>query len=313
MKKLDLGKAIAATTKSTFVNNKLISDEQVKKSIEVLEELRMFIPPLGAEEFSLLEQNILKNGCRDALTLWETKRSAIEANAEYPDEPVYILVDGHNRFQICKQHNLNFSVQLMPFNSKEEVKDYMIDLQLGRRNLSSEQISYFRGLRFLNEKTGPGKYDRTGHWVHNEPNAGPQEKGRTVEKLAKEYNVGASTIKRDAQFAEGLSKIDPTLRNEILTGKSKIDKKVIQTLGRISENIEPITAISDIEKIVEASGLGIKTSAKNNKLEASTQDLSIWMNTLSAKTEKVYSSRSKDDFDNLRNTLEEYGVYLGIL
>ncbi len=55
MKKLDLGKAIAATTKSTFVNNKLISDEQVKKSIEVLEELRMFIPPLGAEEFSLLD------------------------------------------------------------------------------------------------------------------------------------------------------------------------------------------------------------------------------------------------------------------
>jgi len=37
------------------------------------------------------------------------------------------------------------------------------------------------------------------------------------------------------------------------------------------------------------------------------------MNTLSAKTEKVYSSRSKDDFDNLRNTLEEYGAYLGIL
>lgn len=306
MKKLDLGKAIAATTKSTFVNNKLISDEQVKKNIEILEELRLFIPPLGVEEFSQLEQNILKNGCRDALTLWETKRSAIEANTQNPDEPVYILVDGHNRFQICKKHGLNFSVQLMPFNSKEEVKDYMIDLQLGRRNLSPEQVSYFRGLRFLNEKSGPGKYDRTGQWVHNEPNAGTSEKGRTVEKLAKEYNVGTSTIKRDAQFAEGLSKIAPALRNEILTGKTKIDKKVIQTLGRITDSIEPIVALDDIERIVETSGLIAKSPSKN-------KDLNTWISTLSEQTAIVYTSRSKEDFENLRKALNEYGAYLGIL
>ncbi|MEA5257912.1 hypothetical protein VB264_08945 [Arcicella aquatica] len=313
MKKLDLGKAIAATTKSTFVNNKLISDEQVKKNIEILEELRVFIPPLGAEEFSLLEQNIIKNGCRDALTLWETKRSAIEAGAAYPDEPIYVLVDGHNRFQICKKNNLNFSVQLMPFNSKEEVKDYMIDLQLGRRNLSPEQVSYFRGLRFLNEKTGPGKYDRTGHWVHNEPNAHAPEKGRTVEKLAKEYKVGTSTIKRDAQFAEGLSKVEPTLRNEILTGKRKIDKKIIQTLGRITDDIEPISTIVDIEKVVEASGLGYKPVAKNSKPEVNYEGLSVWTNNLTEQTEKVYTTRSKEDFDDLKRLLDEYGAFLGIL
>jgi hypothetical protein len=61
-------------------------------------------------------------------------------------------VDGHNRYEICKKNGISFSVQLMSFGSLQQVKEYMIDLQLGRRNLTPEQVSYFRGLRFLNEK-----------------------------------------------------------------------------------------------------------------------------------------------------------------
>ena len=48
----------------------------------------------------------------------------------------------------------------------------------------------------------------------------PSEK-ITEERLAKEYNVSAKTIKRDAEFAEGLEKINTELRNNILEGKIK--------------------------------------------------------------------------------------------
>jgi hypothetical protein len=306
MKKIDLGKMIAQTTKSTFVNNKLISDENVKKNIQILEELRVLIPPLGVDEFSLLEQNIIKNGCRDAITLWETQQKFVTPDTDNPEEPAYVLVDGHNRFEICQKNNLNFSVQLMAFDSFQQVKDYMIDLQLGRRNLSPEQISYFRGLRFLNEKNESGKYSRKNHGVHNEPHGLIQEKGRTAERLAKEYNVGTSTIKRDAQFAEGLSKMEPQLRNEILIGKKKVDKKMVQSLAKLTTAIDPIRDISQLEQLVN------DTTQEDAAVKSTTNGLKEWINTFSEKTEQLYTTRSKEDFDALKKTLEEYGAYLGV-
>jgi hypothetical protein len=54
--------------------------------------------------------------------------------------------------RIYTQHNLPFEVYVLSFDSQKDAKDYMINLQLGRRNLSQNQISYFRGLRYNNEK-----------------------------------------------------------------------------------------------------------------------------------------------------------------
>jgi hypothetical protein len=42
------------------------------------------IPPLSAEEKAQLEENIKVEGCRDTLITWQG-----------------ILLDGHNRFEIC--------------------------------------------------------------------------------------------------------------------------------------------------------------------------------------------------------------------
>jgi hypothetical protein len=44
-------------------------------------------------------------------------------------------VDGHNRYEICKKNGISFSVQLMSFGSLQQVKEYMIDLQLGEETL----------------------------------------------------------------------------------------------------------------------------------------------------------------------------------
>ena len=56
-------------------------------------EFRDLIPPLTAEEYSGLEESILKDGCRDALVVWgET------------------IVDGHNRYEICTKHNLSYQI-----------------------------------------------------------------------------------------------------------------------------------------------------------------------------------------------------------
>ncbi len=92
-------------------------------NIVVNEELKAYIDPLTADEREALERSLLAEGCRDALVLWGD-----------------VLVDGHNRHEICRRHGLPFrTVQHPAFQSLEDVQLWMIDQHLGRRSVSDFQ------------------------------------------------------------------------------------------------------------------------------------------------------------------------------
>lgn len=229
---------IASKTKIAL-GSSLISLEAIKQNIQILDELRDFIPPLNQEEYAQLEQNIINYGCKDAILIWETTKEKI--GQKEITEPLYLIVDGHNRYGICKKHGIAFNIQLLQFSGIKEVKDFMIETQLGRRNLTPQQASFFRGLRYNNEKSEKGKYDRDEHKVHFEPYA------TTAQKLAKEYNVSESTIKRDAAFAKGLVKLDDSLRNQILKGEKNIDKNVLERLAKLKNTIQDIKELEVLD------------------------------------------------------------------
>jgi len=91
--------------------------------IVVNEEIKAYIDPLSLDEYRALERSILAEGCRDALVLWGD-----------------MLVDGHNRYAICRLHDIPFrTVQSTRFQSIEDVHLWMIDQHLGRRSLSDFQ------------------------------------------------------------------------------------------------------------------------------------------------------------------------------
>jgi hypothetical protein len=101
-------------------------------NITVNEELRKYIDPLTDGERALLEQSLLAEGCRDALVLWGD-----------------ILIDGHNRYEICQKHGIKFNtVQNSSFETMEQVMLWMIDNQLSRRSLTDFQ----RGMLALRKK-----------------------------------------------------------------------------------------------------------------------------------------------------------------
>lgn len=92
-------------------------------NIVVQEDLQAYIDPLTADEYAALERSLLAEGCRDALVLWGD-----------------VLVDGHNRYGICRKHGLPFqTVQNSRFRSIEDVHLWMIDQHLGRRSVSDFQ------------------------------------------------------------------------------------------------------------------------------------------------------------------------------
>jgi N6-adenosine-specific RNA methylase IME4 len=90
--------------------NKIIIDNEFKK----------LIPPLTPDEFKQLEENIISEGIRDNLIIWNN-----------------ILIDGHNRYEIAQKHNIKFNIIEKNFSNREDVKIWIIKNQFGRRNISA--------------------------------------------------------------------------------------------------------------------------------------------------------------------------------
>ena len=101
-------------------------------NITVNEELLAYIDPLTPDEHAALEHSLLTEGCRDALVLWGE-----------------VLVDGHNRYGICRKHGIAFNtLQNTSFKTMDDVHLWMIDQHLGRRSVSDFQ----RGVLALRKK-----------------------------------------------------------------------------------------------------------------------------------------------------------------
>lgn len=92
------------------------------QNITIDTEFKNLIPPLTDKEYAGLEQSIVEEGCRDALITWNG-----------------ILIDGHNRYEICTEHNIDFETREFYFNDRDEVKLWMMKNQLARRNLNDFQ------------------------------------------------------------------------------------------------------------------------------------------------------------------------------
>lgn len=92
--------------------------------MEILQQFKELIPPLTNEEYKQLEANCLDEGIREPILTWNG-----------------YIIDGHNRYNIAQEWNLEFETESKSFSSEDEVKEWMILNQFGRRNLSNYQRS----------------------------------------------------------------------------------------------------------------------------------------------------------------------------
>ena len=145
----------------------------VEAAITVDAELASLVPPLAPDEFAQLEANLVAEGCRDALVVW-------------PRDGELVLVDGHNRLQICQAHDLPARIVERPFDTRADVQVWMLRNQLGRRNLP-EYLRVKLALR-LKPALEAQAIERM-----NTGNPVPKSaQGRTRDTLAKEAGVGHS-------------------------------------------------------------------------------------------------------------------------
>jgi N6-adenosine-specific RNA methylase IME4 len=95
-----------------------LSVEASTKELTINPVFQALIPPLSEEEYAQLEENLIENGIREAISIWDNT-----------------IVDGHNRYEIATKHNLPYSVISYEFDSEDDVKLWIFKNQIGRRNL----------------------------------------------------------------------------------------------------------------------------------------------------------------------------------
>ena len=184
-------------------------------------EFQALIPPLSAEEKAQLEENIVAEGCRDALITWQG-----------------ILLDGHNRFEICERLNIPFRTMEIDLPDRDAAEDWIDKNQLGRRNLTPDQMSLLRGRRYNRAKT-KGHGSKTGY-------QNDTQNIKTADRLAKEHGVSPATIKRDGKIAAFMDE-HPEEANAVIRGEKKL-KDVKKKIKKRKE-----------EKKFNASGEGTAT------------------------------------------------------
>ena len=93
--------------------------------VQIDPEFQRLIPPLRPDELAQLEANILRDGCFEPLSVWRGRG---------------LLMDGHNRLKFCQQHNIESDkVEEISLPDREHVKAWIVERQLGRRNLTDDQ------------------------------------------------------------------------------------------------------------------------------------------------------------------------------
>lgn len=217
------------------------SEAQIKAKIHIEDEFRDLIPPLREDEYAQLAQNIADEGCREPLVVWKVPQDTDDELAGK-----YVLIDGHNRHRICTTYQVDFKIHMVQFQTRHEARSWIINNQLGRRNLTKEQQAHLRGTRYNTEKAQGQRTD-----LGNDDKA--KSKESTAKRIAKEYNVDEKTIRRDAKFAKGMEIIgnsNPELKQDILKGKVKVNKGDVQKLGEVAKDSAeiPVLAVEDIRK-----------------------------------------------------------------
>jgi N6-adenosine-specific RNA methylase IME4 len=166
--------------------------------LEIKEEFKKLIPPLTVEEFKQLEQNCLDEGIREKIITWNG-----------------FIIDGHNRYEIATRWNLDYKTESKYFKNENDVKEWMINNQFGRRNLSNYQRSV---LALQLEEVFSAKAKE--RMLSGIP-VPKSEQGRTIKKIGDVAKVGKDTI---AKVKKIEAVATPEVKAQLSTGELSINQ-----------------------------------------------------------------------------------------
>jgi len=171
-----------------------------KAPFKIKANFEKLIPALSSDEFEQLEKNILADGCREPLVVWNG-----------------FLLDGHHRFSICLKHGIPFKIVAPERDLKDDLdaRIWIVENQFGRRNL----IDFVKATLALElkklyqeraKKTRLGNLKQFNDQAHTECNPdhtryktdAEKNRDRVDAKIGKYVGVSAIQIRRTEKILE---------------------------------------------------------------------------------------------------------------
>lgn len=194
-------------------------------------EFESLIPPLSAEEYTQLKENILDAGeVRDPIVIWQDPQQWVnvpESKRKPPEEYDYIVLDGHNRWRIIQELKTehpdvdicwNYKLEWHDVGTRNEAKAWMIRNQLGRRNLPN----YERARLALQLKEAIAAEAKANQATHTEQGYQKSDKAvDTNKELAKVAGVSHDTIHKVDVIEQ---KAAPEVKDQLRRGEMSISK-----------------------------------------------------------------------------------------
>ena len=214
------------------------------KSDELIidKEFEGLLPVLTPDESENLEQSILNNGLLDPIKIWEE-----------PKTGRFIIIDGHNRYRILKKNNISLNywdykiIYADELPTRNDVKRWMLEQQLGRRNLSDiEKYEIVQKFKSVFEQKAKQNQSLGGKGLSN------LSKVNTRKQMANATGVSEGSYRKiDAVMQSDNEELKQKLRDKKISTdaaykklkKKELDQKPLtpeQEIDRLDKRIDSI-------------------------------------------------------------------------
>ena len=180
--------------------------------LEVNETFERIMPPLKEDELERLTQKLMEDGCRDALVVWNG-----------------VIVDGHNRYRICREKGIPFTYIERDFEDEADAKRWIIDNQLGRRNVP-DYIKCERVLPLEDELKALAKRRQMRKSSESvPPTLAEQKNGDVRDEMAHMAGVSHGTFDKAKKLIDGA---DEETKEKLRKGEISIHRAYTKLMGK---------------------------------------------------------------------------------
>ena len=270
------------------------------KELKIDPEFRDLLPPLIDDEYKKLEKNIVENGFDKNFPIMEWHG---------------FIADGHNRYKICQDHNItDYVVGTLAYETKEEVMEWMLDIQLGRRNLSPiQRIAITEKYRPIYERQALANkqfamFEARKNNSNNKSEQLLQNSSTTVQtenkidvraKLADIAGVSTDTYSKGKKI---LDSNNEEVKQAVISGEMSINAGYnrIRTNKKEETNnkLIPTTSISSPKPIIENGVILIEEKTDDDKMM---NDIARRLKSGKADLSKINNESELNNFESIIN------------
>jgi hypothetical protein len=228
-------------------------------NIRIDPEFKDYLGPLDEDAHRTLEASIQAEGCRDALVVWPQ-----------PDHGA-ILLDGHNRLEICERLGIAYSTVDCPDSvlDRADATAWIVENQRGRRNLTQDQLRYLCGKVYSAEKAEHGGDRKSNPEESSCKNCNLIPAKKTEEKVADEFGVSPRTVHNNARFASQVDAIaakhGPQAKTEILAGRKDVSDFIPPEPKPSGKKVTSLASAPEPEEGTAAEAESVEESVSDGK------------------------------------------------